>query len=68
MGEEVRAVRSTNRESQNSHGEVKYSIGHGATKEFITHGREQWQGDCLREWGVLGRGWQRGEIGTTVIT
>ena len=27
MGEEVRGLRSTNRYSQNSHGDVKYRIG-----------------------------------------
>ena len=43
MGEEVRGVRSTNRWLQNSHGNVKYSIGNGAAKELIhmTHGHEQ---------------------------
>ena len=33
MGEEVRGFRSTNRWSQNSHGDVKYSIGNGAAKQ-----------------------------------
>ena len=44
MGEEVRTLRSTNMELQNSHEDVKYSIGSGVTKEFIlmTHGHEQW--------------------------
>ena len=44
MSEEVRGLRSTNRELQNSHGDVKYSIGNGAAKELIcmTHGHEQW--------------------------
>ena len=43
MGEEVRGLRSTNRQSQNSHGDVKYSTGNGAAKEHIcmTHGHEQ---------------------------
>ena len=41
MGEEVRGLRNTNRELQNSHGDVKYSVGNGAAKELIymTHGR-----------------------------
>ena len=60
MGEEVRGLRSTNRKLQNSHGDVKYSIGNGAVKELIpmTHGHEQWCGDHLREWGLLGGGEQ----------
>ena len=51
MGEEVRGLRGTNRLLQNSHGDVKYSIGNGVAKELIcmTHGDEQWWGDCLRE-------------------
>ena len=69
MGEEVRGLRSTNRQLQNSHGDIKYCPGNGVAKELIrmTHGHEQWCGDCLREWGMLGRGEQRGKIGTTVI-
>ena len=53
MGEEVRGLRSTNKELHNSHGDVKYSIGNGVAKEHacMTHGHEQWCGDCLREWG-----------------
>ena len=36
---------------KNSHGDVKYSIGNGVAIELIlmTHGHEQWWGDCLRE-------------------
>ena len=51
MGEEVRGLRGTNRFLQNSHGDVKYSIGNGVAKELVrmTHGHEQWCGDCLRE-------------------
>ena len=69
MGEEVRGLRSTNRQLQNSHGDVKYSTGNGIAKEVIrlTHGHEQWCGDCLREWGLLDEGGQRGKIRTTVI-
>ena len=45
-----------------------YRIGNGVAKEFIhmTHGHEQWCGDGLREWGVLGGGGKGGKIGTTV--
>ena len=48
---EVRGLRSINRWLQNSHGDVKYSIGKGVAKEFthVTHGCEQRWGDCLRE-------------------
>ena len=55
MGEEVRVLRSTNRYLQNSHGDVKYRRGNGVAKElrYMTHGYEQWCGDCLREWGKL---------------
>ena len=37
---------------QNSHGDVKYSIGSGVAKELIgmIHGHEQWWGDYLRKW------------------
>ena len=53
------------------HGDLEYRIGNGVAKELIclTHGHEQWWGDCLREWGsrVLGRGRQRGKIRTAVI-
>ena len=47
----------------------RYSIGNGVAKEFIrmTHGHEQWWGDCLREWVVLGGGGQRGKIRTILI-
>ena len=59
MDEEVRGLRSTNRWLQNSHKDVKYSIGNGAAKELIhmTHGHEQWWGDYLRE--LWGAGWRR---------
>ena len=47
MGEEVRGLRSTNRQLQNSQGDVKYGIGNGVATEliFMTHGHEQ-------QWGV----------------
>ena len=40
MYEEVRGLRSTHRWSQNSHGDVKYSMGNGVAKELMcmTHG------------------------------
>ena len=62
MDKEVRGLRSTNRWSQNGHGDGKYSIGNGAATEptRVTHGREQRWGDCLREQGVLGGGGQKG--------
>ena len=43
MGEWVRGLGSTNRQLQNSHGDVKYSIGNGVGKEIIcmTHEHEQ---------------------------
>ena len=63
MSEEMRGLRSTNRWLQNNHGDVKYSIGNGVAKELIcmTHGHEQRCGDCLREWGLLGGGRQKGK-------
>ena len=38
----MRGLRSTNRQLQNSHGDVKYSVGDGEAKELIcmTHGHE----------------------------
>ena len=44
MGEEVRRLRSTNRQLQNSHGDLKYRIGNGVAKELtgMTHRHEQW--------------------------
>ena len=58
MSEEAKELIITNRQLQNSHGDVKYSIGNGAAKELkrMTHGHEQWCGDCLREWGAGWRG------------
>ena len=63
MGEEVRGLRNTNRQLQNSHGDVQYSIGNEVAEEFLymTHGHEQWCGNCLREWGGVGGGGQRGK-------
>ena len=45
------------------------STGNGIAKELIhmTHGHEQWWGDCLRERGVLGTGGKGRKIGTSVI-
>ena len=68
-GEEVRGVRSTSRKLQNSHGDVQYSTGNGVDGKLIhmTHGHEQWWGNCLRERGVLGGRGRGGETGITVI-
>ena len=33
----------------------------------MTHGHQQWCGDSLREWGVLGGEGKRGKIGINVI-
>ena len=57
--EEVRGLKSTNWWLQNSHGDIRYSIGNGVAKELrcMTHGLEQSCGDCLREWGAAG--WRR---------
>ena len=64
MGKEVRGLRSRNRWLQNTHGDVKYSIGSGVATELIhiTHGHEQWCGDCLRVGGywverIKGENW-----------
>ena len=56
MDEEVKVLRSTNRELQNCHRDVKYSIENGVAKELIctTHGHEKKYGDGLRECRVLG--------------
>ena len=61
MNEEVRGLRGTNRQLQNSHGHVKYSIGNGVTKELVGMTYEQWCMDYLRERGVLGGGGLRGK-------
>ena len=69
MGKEVKGIRSANRQLQNCHGDVKYSIRSGVAEELICviHGHEQRWGDCLKEWGLVsGRG-QKGKIRTTVI-
>ena len=59
MGEDVRGLRSTNRQLQNSNSDVKYSIGNGEPKELIcmTHGHE------LR-WGIAGGNGVTGQKGT----
>ena len=61
MDEDMRGLKSTNRWLQNSHGDVKYSIGKGVAKELIhiTYGHERWWEDCMREWRELHRGWQK---------
>ena len=62
MDEEVRGLRHINRQLQNSHGDLEHSMGNEVAKEPIhmTHGHEQWCGECLREWGVLGGMGKRG--------
>ena len=35
MGEEVRGLRTTNMQLQNSHGDVKYSVGNGEPKNYM---------------------------------
>ena len=69
MDEEMRGLRSTNRQLQNSHGDVNYNIGNGVAKELIhmTHGHEQWYRDCPREWACCVEKGQWGKIGTVVI-
>ena len=68
MGEEVRGLRSTNRQLQNSHGNVKYSIGNGVAKELIrmSHGHERGMVEGLPE-GV-GRCWVEGSKGEKIRT
>ena len=63
MGEELRGLRSISRWLQNSHRDIKYSIGNGVAEELIhmTHGHKQWCVDCLREWVVLGGGAAKGK-------
>ena len=60
MREEVGGL-STNWQSLNSHGDVKYNIGNEVAKELthMAHGYEQWWGDGLRGMGGAGTGWQR---------
>ena len=45
------------------HGDVEHIIGNGVAKELthMTHGHEQWCGDCLRNLEMLGGGGQRGK-------
>ena len=63
LAKKVKELRSTNWLFQNSHEDVKYSIGNIVAKEYtcITHGHRQWCGDCLREWGRLGGGGAKAE-------
>ena len=48
---------------QNSHVDIKYNIRNGVAKELthMTGGHEQWWGNCLREFRVLGGGEQQGK-------
>ena len=70
MGEEMRALRSTNRLLQNSHGDIRYSIGNGVSNQrSSTH--DPWTRTMT--WGLpegVGyAGWRgaKGKIRTTVI-
>ena len=65
----VKGLRNTKWWLQNSHGDVKYSIGNGVAKEHIcmTHGQGIWGGDCRSEWGDWVEEVKAGKIGTTVI-
>ena len=68
LGGQVKIL-STNWLLQNSHGEVKYSIGNGVAKELIcmTHGHEQWLGIVWGSGGCWMEGGNEKKIGTTVI-
>ena len=59
----MKGLRSTNWESQNSHGMLRASVGNGEAKELIcmTHGHEQRWGNHWTELGVLGGGGQSGK-------
>ena len=48
-GEEVRGLRSTNRLLQSSCGDVKYSVGNGASKE-LTYTHDPWTWTMV--WGL----------------
>ena len=54
MGEEMKGLRNTNRQLQNSHGDVKYSIGNEVVKELIStdmnNGGEQPKGKGSAGW------------------
>ena len=63
MGGKGAEIKKHNWYVQNRQGEVKNSIGNGEAKPNIclTHGHElRCRGDCWREEGLAGRGWQRG--------
>ena len=57
-GEWVKGLSSTNRLSQNSHGDITYSIGNIVAEELA---HKQWCGDCPRVQGMLGKWGQRGK-------
>ena len=68
MCEEVRGLRSTNKQLQNSHVDVKYSTGNEAAKELtcVTQGHEKWCGDLPKRVGCqMEEG--KGGIRATVI-
>ena len=67
-GEEIRVLRSTNRQLQNSHGDVKYGTGNGVARlRHMTHGHEQRCGDSLREWECRVKRGKGRKIGTSII-
>ena len=68
MGEEVRGLRSTHRQLQHSHMNVKCSIGNGVAKELIRMTMDMNNADSTPE-ALGGAGWQggKGKVMTTVI-
>ena len=59
-GKEVRELRSNKQAVKNSHGDVKYSIGNGVTKELIHMTMDKNNGGGIaKEVGGLGREGQK---------
>ena len=48
---------------QNREGDVKYSIGNRVAQELMIHVHEQLCGVSLMQWGLPGRGGQKGKVG-----
>ena len=69
MGEEVRGLRSSNIQLQNSHGNVEYSIGNGEAEALkcMTQGHEVRGQIAGGKRGTMQRKAEGGEIGITVI-
>ena len=63
MGEDMRALKRTDRYLQNSHEDAKCGMGNGEGKELtqMTHGHEQWCRDFLSWCGLVGGEAQRGK-------